>query len=220
MTVKITLKSSFKYLELVIDLPIKTIEPIAGKIQHIQYIRNRIVHNGAEFSYEKNESLEQVVNALSDMILFQEVVVGKTRVLKLFNTEIVMRSYHIMRDLFINLFWQIDKKYGYPILTDRLNILFQNPPGGTIKITDIKSIKAGRQINAEVIPPGGIKYQCKISMTSGKMNKTEVFNQIEDSKEIKRILEEPANVLHWRIDAVFEAFRYHNPAMDYKLMFF
>ena len=213
------IKASLKYLELVIGMNLEDIYAIADKMEEIQYVRNRIVHNGGEFGFEKNDVLDQTVRSLSAYLTLEVVEDGKLRVIKFPNTEIVSYAYSLMRRFFIELLWKLEEKLRYPILCDRLKVLFDFPKDSSIITgSKVKTTKGSRTVSVDIKKRNGLKFNCNITIVKSVKREVELINQLEPADAIKEI--RPDFHLLSRTEEIFDLFGYATTKSKFTIMCF
>jgi hypothetical protein len=142
---------SMKYLDLVIGLPRASLEPFETKITHIQYVRNRIVHNHSEFDMEDDSTLNEIISASKPYLIMVESPDEPVRTLKIYDPAYIFNSYQVLKDYFNELFWLINKKYGYPIINDKIAKVFQASLGAIeVTNTQVDNIKGGKKLTASI----------------------------------------------------------------------
>jgi hypothetical protein len=175
---------SFKYLELVIDLDKAPFEPFATKLKDVQYVRNRVVHDHSEFSMADDEVLNKVLANAKGLIEMRTTLDEERRILRLFKPAYIKNQYQLVRELFTAFFWEINEKFGYPVLQDRLRRLFrQSFPDVVISIEKVEDVKGGRLIMAEVMTTAA-NFKCNIKITRAKKRTFNFINQIDRNEKI------------------------------------
>jgi hypothetical protein len=219
------IKGSFRYLDLVIEIPIAPLEPFETKIKHIQYVRNRIVHNAGEFSKKEDVTLTQVIEQSEALLKLIDDYESDKRYLKIWDPAYIAKGYQLIRELFRTIFWAIEEKFGHLVLKERIKRLFKADFGATeIAIIDIAKIKKGTKVafSVKVLPNEADAvwdFNCTITVTESKSYAIEIVNQIEGNEKIKNCVAELERKSH----RLFYSFAYTifetNPSVQIKIMF-
>lgn len=117
------LKSIMEYISLVADLDITLVEPKMNKLQELQFLRNRIMHNGAEFTMELNQKLDDLVAGSDGGLVLELISEEQLRVLRV-RSKFISPYYTIISDFFFNLFHSLNVKLEFTILANRISFLF------------------------------------------------------------------------------------------------
>lgn len=132
-----------KYLKLVIKLDITTLDPFINKFKDLQYIRNRIIHDGGEFpkiaetAEDKTNVIDQLVKASKKRLdLLEE---DTMYVIRIKDISYVQDYYAVMLDFFQTILNLVEQKTKYKILKTRLKYLFSSL--STKAVITINSVK-------------------------------------------------------------------------------
>lgn len=138
------MENYLKYLKLVIKIDVAPLDTFITKLKQLQYLRNRIVHNGGEFlkdSTDKDDKITKVTsiqNASKGRLIISDE--GAYHLIKILDIGYVEDFYAEILKFFQAIFDQLEIKKNYPILKARLKHLF-SLLDKDIKV-DILSLKA------------------------------------------------------------------------------
>lgn len=219
----------FKYLDLVILLDMQPLDDYRRRIVPIQYVRNRLAHNGGEFDMGVDENddkeLVKVVQESKGLLVLVHDQNDNKRYLKIFDTRYIDEGYELIRELFHDLFWMINKKFGFPVFCERMVRMFR-PYFGENQVTILKidSVKNGTKITTEIdfkVESGeSVAFRCNITITTAKTYQLNILNQAEENKQIQECADEmmrhPTRVTHGYLSGIVRP----NPALKVEMTFY
>jgi len=211
------LKSIMEYISLVADLDITIVEPKMNRLQELQFLRNRIMHNGAEFTLEANPWLEDLVNSTNGGLFWEQIPEEQLRVLRV-RSKFIVPYYTIVSDFFFYLFSSLNLKLQFTILTNRISFLFGFlTRGAVVSYISHRDVANGTQFIFLIKSPEGdnvFTFNCKITITTASVDQVVITNQLDviDKMErwVEQINENPA-VLRQAIVG------YLNPSKSHKI---
>jgi len=176
------IKSSLDYLDLVLDMDMDKIDPLASKIESYQLVRNKIIHSLSEFN-----DLEKIRPIVQSNKGFLQLEPNKsTSTLRIFDAK------------YVELFTSLTKEILYEIVisTGKLNEfkLIRRGLLHCFKILDekiiLENISFSKLTNtqSEIVFDFTSKKKsisngaCKIILKESKKNTLEIINQIENKK--------------------------------------
>lgn len=190
------IKGYFKYLDLVIYLPFATLEEFITKIEHIQYVRNRIVHGSSEVSIlTDNDEKKALQNAIDNSYgLLRQVYdpkIGRTY-LRIFDSQYVKKGYQLFKDLVHELFHLVNIHFDYPLLKEELKDLFKKSyEDAVFTVLDASKVKKGIKLKLEVTNNNqeGVpeSLMVNITITKSEADELEVIDQSEGNKKIHQL---------------------------------
>lgn len=193
------LESILSYLELVIEIPVQDIQSFVSRFRDVQYLRNRIVHNGAEFpKFEANKDLERIIRESKKHLVLIDATRATHVALRIQRVEYVLGYYDLLISFFGKLLWLLDKKTGYQLLKRRISFLFgfSAPKKSTIEVNieAIEDIKKGKLIRCKI----NFKHKNQkstvlngcIMLTTNPKDKLHIIDQTEPkAPRLQRLLE-------------------------------
>lgn len=102
------LESSLQYLNLVTDIEIVSLEKYTSKLKELQFLRNKIIHNGSKFS-----DVQQVSKIVKK---HQDLDLDDKKQLKIKGSKFIKDIFELFSDFYQSLFWLIDLKQDSVIL--------------------------------------------------------------------------------------------------------
>ncbi|MDN3548924.1 hypothetical protein [Mucilaginibacter aquaedulcis] len=219
------LTTCFNYLELVIELPIiKLKQDYETGLHQIQSLRNKIVHNGGEFS--KNDpkllNIKNIV-AQSEKLLSLESERERFK-LRMYDIHYVNRLYPMIGNFFQELFWLIDSASDYRLLSSRLTGIFKFI-NKDITAT-VTKVVLGNNIGTisfdvkSVSPENALAFQGKISYTRAKENTIEITNQLTANEQISRWTNQIKDRPEILRQQLFSGFAMGKEYLDIKVMLY
>lgn len=180
------------YFDLVLELDASSIEKYKTGFKEIQYLRNRIMHNGGEFETgARPTELSQIIQRNSGSVSLRIDGPTGSKHIKISN-EYLMANYKIIQNYFVALLWICDEKHGFPILQGRLLYLLRY----LIPDVELKTNRADRSENKVLIeldllkPGNGMPLaKCRISArrspskTVEILDETDAFDKMEKFKK-------------------------------------
>ena len=204
--------SSFNYLELVIDLPIKPFEKYVSKLKDIQSIRNKIIHEG---SVIKDGSILNTVKKFSPNLLYDE----EKRFLRIVNSDFNKDFFKLLKNLYQELLWQLEERKQYKTLKSILENWF-GLIEGKITISEVSSNKISSKVRTidfkiesdnDKIP----ELKGRITLTSSKGYEVEIIDQSEN-KFIKELLDAEKDLINLEME--LKTFISFDKSLDIKLL--
>jgi hypothetical protein len=180
-----------KYLDLVIGLKTAKLETFMTRIQQIQYVRNRIAHNGAEFTMASNPALDECIKKSNGLLVLTHDSEMEKRQLKMFNPVYIDNCYELLREVFHTLFWLVNERFGNRILEERIRYIFEPEFGETaVEIQKTEDIKGGMCFIVRVgyadEQGTAAEFACNISVTGAKTNSVNIINQDEGNERLQK----------------------------------
>jgi hypothetical protein len=206
--------SSFNYLELVIDLPLKPFEKYISKLKDIQGIRNKIIHEGSEI---KDSSILKTIEKYSPNLKYDE----EKEFLKIVSSDFIKDFFKLLKNLYQELIWQLEERQEYVTLKNILENWF-GLIEGKITISEIKSTKTSsktRTIDFKIesdnkeIP----ELKGKLSLTSGKGYEVETIDQSENEL-IKELLVAEKDLINLNME--LKTFMTFDKNLDIRLLIY
>ena len=208
------LLSSFNYLELVIDIPIEPFEKYISKLKDIQFIRNKIIHEGSEI---KDSSIIKTIEKYSPNLLYDK----EKEFLRIVNSDFNKDFFELLRNLYQELLWQLEERQKYKTIKSILENWF-GLIEGKITITEINSTKTSsktRTIEFKIesdnkkIP----ELKGKLTLTSGKGYEVEAIDQSENIL-IKELLEAEKDLINLNME--LKTFMIFDKNLDIRLLIY
>lgn len=176
------LKASFDYLELVINIQKKPFESYISKLKDIQSIRNRIIHAGSQIT---DTSILKLVKKHSHSFHYNE----ENQFLRIISPKYTEDFFNILRNLYEELFWQLEERQNWNTLKNILENWF-GLIEGEISILNLKASKTSNKIRT--IQFNIKSSNSKIPRLNGKLTLTRskgYIREIIDQTENDLILE-------------------------------
>ncbi|QXU42846.1 hypothetical protein [Pedobacter sp. D749] len=187
------LKSIIEYISLVADLDITIVEPKMNRLQELQFLRNKIMHNGAEFTLEANPWLEDLVNSSNGGLFWEEIPEEQLHVLRV-RSKFIVPYYTIVSDFFFDLFSSLNLKLQFTILTNRISFLFGFLTRGAVaSYISHRNVANGRQFIFLIKSPegdNGFTFNCKITVTTANVDQVVITNQLDVIDKMERWVEQ------------------------------
>lgn len=186
------LKSIFTYLDLIIEIPMTE---LANKYQlnfkELQFLRNKIMHNGGEFSSnDDNQELNQIISRNSSQLSLLNNTENNSLLLQV-KMDYVKKNYIEIKSFFKQLLWLVDEKLSFIILTNKLYHVFNFLASDlTISNIKLKSTNKTKQIMFHLhskLETKEFNLNCNLSLKQGLNSKVEVLDQVETIEQLKRL---------------------------------
>jgi hypothetical protein len=211
-----------KYLDLVIGLKTEKLETFTNRIQQIQYVRNRIAHNGAEFTMAANSALDECINKSGGLLVLAHDSEMEKRQLKMSNPEYIDKCYELVRKVFNALFWLVNERFGNTILKERIRYMFEPEFGETaVEIQKTETIKGGMCFTVRIgyaeEQGTAAEFICKISVTGAKTNSVSVINQDEGNQRLQKWSDERQSKGHKLYDGFLKGLIGHKSGLKVDL---
>ena len=183
------LKSMMEYIALVADIDIAPVESKMNKLQELQYLRNRIMHNGAEFSLEKNEWLDDLVKNSDGGLFWETVDEEQIRILRI-RSKFISPYYSIISDFFFDLFKSLNVKLGFDSLSERMSFLFGFLSKEiNVKYLSQRDIANGKQFVFSIESndfENLFQFNLKMSIATANPDQLIIINQLDEIKNMER----------------------------------
>lgn len=172
------LKASIDYMEMVVDIPIEGLETYISNFKDIQFLRNKIIHAGSQFS---NNSILEITKKYATSLHYDK----ETEFLKIKKPEFIENLVKLTREFYEEIFWLLEEKREFQIMKNILENWF-----GIIKkqiiINEIsykKSSKKIRTINFKVNldDENFPKLYGKLILTHAKGYEVDIIDQTDCS---------------------------------------
>jgi len=187
------LKAIMEYISLVADLDITIVEPKMNRLQELQFLRNKIMHNGAEFTLEANPWLEDLVNSSNGGLFWEQIPEEQLRVLRV-RSKFIVPYYTIVSDFFFDLFSSLNLKLQFTILTNRISFLFGFLTRGAVaSYISHRDVANGTQFIFLIKSPEGdnpFTFYCKITITTASVDQVVITNQLDVIDKMERWVEQ------------------------------
>lgn len=201
------LQSMINYLDKVIEIDMASSAPYFSKIKQVQFLRNRIMHNGGEFSLNQNAELDQLIKNSNGHLFLQHFEALDYRSLKIKKIEYVYEQYRLIIDFVHELIWRIEEKTGHEMLLERLTFIFRFLKDGSgIHLKEIKSIKNGRIIDIGIDGDKDVEIGCKFTIKAAKKETVAIINQAEGNGNLEKLINYFNQYPDTLIKDIFEVF--------------
>lgn len=217
------LNSIYNYLDKVIEIEMDSILPFQNKFKDIQYIRNRIVHNGGEFSLEANDTLDQFVESHKGSVKLEVLKHENIRILRMPKNDVVSQFYDLTHDFFGELFWVIERKRSYVTLIERITFLFAFLSGKTcVKLIESNIVNKGRQFVFKIDTNDGTiaDFNCKLTIRSAKKSAVSLINQLDKHEMIDRLVDQLSNHNSVVMEDVLQGFYRPDLSVEIELLLY
>lgn len=208
------LLSSFNYLELVIDIPIKPFEKYISKLKDIQSIRNKIIHERSEI---KDDTILKSIEKYSPNLFYDK----EKEFLRIVNVNFNKDFFELLKNLYQELLWQLEERQKYKTIKSILENWF-GVIEGKITISEVNSTKTSskkRMIDFKIdsdnekIP----ELRGKLSLTSNKGYEIETIDQSENEL-IKEFLEAEKDLISLNLE--LKTFMTFDKNLDIRLLIY
>lgn len=211
------LNSSILYLNLVIEIEMKTIDKYVSSLKEIQFLRNNIIHNASILTEVKTAS--NIAKKYERLLSYNE----KTGFLKIISSKCIKDFFVLLKDFYEELFWLIDIKqeltiikngltYWLGMINQEMSIESANFEKFTNKekLLYFKAISKNKEIK---------DFECKITLIRTSDGTFEFINQIEDEK-INNFLEYEKKLNGSYLNDVFEPFNMNSSNYKKKILIY
>lgn len=210
------LNKSINYLNLVIDIPISNLEKYISKFKDIQFLRNKIIHEGSKFS---NDQINDIVKRNSVNLFYDK----NNEFLKIIKPGFIEELFQLYREFYEELLWLIEErqkfntienslKYWFGLLDRHIFIKEIDYKKNSGKIRTLTFQISSRKKN---IP----KVSGKITFTKSTGYKYEVINQT-DCKAIEEFVNTQNESQGIHLENTFELFKAFEEKMDIKILIY
>lgn len=110
-------KASIDYLEMVVDIPIISLESYISNFKDIQFLRNKIIHAGSQFS---NDSILEITKKYAGSLYYDE----ETEFLKIRKPEFIENLIKSTREFYEEILWLLEEKRQFQVLKSLLENWF------------------------------------------------------------------------------------------------
>jgi Asp-tRNA(Asn)/Glu-tRNA(Gln) amidotransferase C subunit/menaquinone-dependent protoporphyrinogen IX oxidase len=176
------LKSIMEYIDLIIEMDTTSLKPHISKIEALQFLRNRIMHNGGEFPLDKQEFLEDLVKTSDGGLTLEEIPDEQTRLLRV-KSKYLLPFYDLISELFREAFRQLNGKMGFTFLAGRLTYLFRFlAPDADVIYLQHKAVKNGHCFVFRVESKAAEKpfaFSCNLTIATATKDELIFTNQLE-----------------------------------------
>src|SRR5665213_2178843 len=136
-------KSILEYLDQIIELDITDLQPYQTKLVPLQFLRNKVMHNGGEFQLPITDYLGELVKGSDDGLNLEEIPNEQLTVVRV-RSKFVMPFYDLISEMFMELFRLLNEKENFLFLRDRLAYLFRFLAADTVvSYKENKAVKNG-----------------------------------------------------------------------------
>nr|WP_121271686.1 hypothetical protein [Pedobacter schmidteae] len=187
------IKGYFKYLDLVIEIPYTTLEKFNTKIEHLQFIRNKIAHNNSEISSvddkEEKKVLKEVMAQSKKLLTETDDYLTGKKYLRIFDSAYVKHGYDLFKGLIHELFLLVNQRFGFTILIENLRDLFiPYCNAATFSVVKVDTVKGGMKfiVQAELKDEAMVPeaFMMNITVTGAKNYDVEVLNQVMGNDKV------------------------------------
>ncbi|MBB2143975.1 hypothetical protein GM921_00630 [Pedobacter sp. LMG 31464] len=183
------LYSMMEYLKLVAIIDTSKADTFLPKLQQLQFLRNKIMHNGAEFDNEANEKLDNLVDQNKGVLFFDELPEENIRILRV-KSNFVIPYYEIINDFFISLFSALNQKLNFSFLADRVKFIFGFlSKAVTVSLENEKEVKNGKQYVFDVKSDhkdNEFEFKLKLTIATSATDGVSITNQLDPIKDMER----------------------------------
>lgn len=215
------LKASFKYLELVIQVPIISLKPFISKLKNVQFIRNRVIHTESKFTGDNEKTISEIVKKSKGALELRKN--KSTTLLRIKKSQFIFDFFELTRELFEELVWLIDSKQDNKILKKGLEFWF-GILDKKIFIRNVQLEKIGKgkrtvEFDLSSKKKNIPKFKCKISISRASNNSLEIIDQTNVTiiNEFNELVEKVRSFI---FDYIFELFNQSSNGIKVKVMMF
>jgi hypothetical protein len=224
----------YKYLEKVIGIDTASIEHFKEKFQPLKRLRNKIMHNNAEFPDIEATELNKIVEDSQGMLDWEKEMdeyadwddkdnVKRYYVLRIKNIDYLERYYRLIREFFNELFWLADAHFKHQPIAERLKYA-AGFVGRNIRVenTSITNVAKGRSIKATIINDGEeepISFVFAITVTRATKSTFSILNQVPDAPRLDRLAGYIRKNPHIILKSVLQGFNIGNRTTAVKVLF-
>lgn len=224
----------YKYLQLVIALDTTSILPFKEKFQPLKRLRNKIMHNNAEFPEIEATELNKIVEDSKGMLDWEREMdefanwddtdqVKRYYTMRIKNIEYLEPYYKLIREFFNELFWLADAHFQHQPIAERLKYAAGFVGRDiTVANTAITEVDKGRKIKATIINNEGEKpasFDFGITVTRAGKNSFSVINQVPDAPRLDRLTAYMKKNPHIILKSVLQGFNIGNRTASVNVLF-
>jgi hypothetical protein len=181
------LDAIWTYLELVCELDMDMLQRYKEIFSSLGTLRNKIMHNGAMFPLgnvpkEINDAVQASAGTL-------KLIEKDAFILLTVKEGYLYNLYTIMESFFRDIFWVVDKKLGYALLTDRFRYFFAFV-ASDLTVSGLTAKKSKRALQIEFAlhsEKAEFELKSKITIEANDVNSVEVVNQSGEVEAIIRL---------------------------------
>ncbi|SDR91789.1 hypothetical protein [Gramella sp. MAR_2010_147] len=205
------LKSSFTYLELVLEISTHNLDPYFNKLKEIQFLRNKIVHENSKFQDEK---IKEIVSQNPSLQLE-----NSTGYLKIIKSKFINDVFDLISDFYEELIWTLDKKQNYKIIKNGLKYWFGVLDREIdIEKLDCEEIKKGKRIDFEINSKKVGSFKGKLTIKKASKATNSIINQREE-QAFKNFVEDQKSHFYQLLEA-YAIFNLKKENRDFELMIY
>ena len=123
---------------MVVDIPVVGLESYISNFKDIQFLRNKIIHAGSQFS---NDSILEITKKYANSLHYDE----ETGFLKIKKPEVIENLVKLIREFYEEILWLLEEKREFQILKNILENWF-GILNKQITINDISYKKTSKKI--------------------------------------------------------------------------
>jgi hypothetical protein len=189
------LKSMIAYLELVLEVDVTLLAPHISKIEHLQFLRNRIVHEGGIITLDKADEklLNQIVVQSRQSVTIENDEHSNLSSIRVKKVEYIIGHYELVRTFFRDTLYLIDSITNHSLLLARVKHLFGFVSNNLT--TRIKKVEYGPGYVKLVFElqffKDSVQYPvgCTVNISKSKQPKIDFTNQLDSStEELDRVI--------------------------------
>jgi hypothetical protein len=224
----------YKYLEKVIGIDTSSIEHFKDKFQPLKRLRNKIMHNNAEFPDIDATELNKIVKESKGMLDWEKEMdeyanwddednVKRYYVLRIKNIDYLEPYYKLIREFFNELFWLADEHLAHQPIAERLKYA-AGFVGRDIRVenTSIINVDKGRKIKATVINDSEEQpstFEFAITVTRATKSAFSILNQVPDAPRLDRLAAYIEKNKHIILKSVLQGFNIGNRTTAIRVLF-
>lgn len=189
------LKSMLEYLDLVLEVDVTSLTPHISKIEHLQFLRNRIVHEGGIIALDKADEklLKQIISQSGKSVALENDEHSNLHSIRIKKVQYIISYYQLIRTFFRDALYLIDLSTDHSLLRARIKHLF-GFVSADLSVT-IKSVMHGvdyAKVAFELhFPDKSIRHivGCNMNIKKSKEPKIAATNQLDNStEELDRVI--------------------------------
>lgn len=223
----------YKYLEKVIGVDTTSIEPFKEKFQPLKRLRNKIMHNNAEFPDIEATELNKIVEESNGMLDWEKEMdefanwddednVKRYYVLRIKNIDFLDPFYKLIREFFNELFWLADAHFKHEPISERLKYA-AGFVGRNIRAegTTITNVDKGRKIKTTIINDGDdapSSFEFTITVTRAAKSTFTIMNQVPDAPRLDRLVGYIEKNRHIILKSILQGFNIGNRTTAVKVL--
>ena len=180
------LQSIQEYLDLIIGFDTTELGRFVTKLKQLQYVRNKIMHNGAEFPLKPEEHLDNLVENSANSLYWEQLEDEQVKILRI-RFGFLKPYYDLVSELFTQLFKLFNDRTQYVPLEKRVAYVFEFL-ASDLKATyrSHKAVKKGYQyifqIKSEQVD-NTFEFVCKISITEHSKDGVVFTPQLDEAPD-------------------------------------